>query len=146
MPTSAPPPGIRHDRVGSRYDILSLASDLKDIMGEAMELATITFPLKHAATLRDRTLSRHMWPMSVKHDVATIRGRTKAPRHLARIASRSPYTLKLESVYSDPTQNALWLRITTPLELRIVLSRPIRVTASLSITQPDGQHDSEPVL
>jgi hypothetical protein len=93
-PTDTPDP-TEHVLCG-RDLILSLATDLQTILGDAMHLAT------------------------------TIRKRTKALRRLAALAAATPLlTLESISDTESP-YHQLWLKVTTPVTLRTVESPPIR--------------------
>jgi hypothetical protein len=103
-----------------------------------MDMATTRFPLKHTAPTKTKTLlHHHMWRNAVKHDVATLRWRTKALRHLARLAERSPDILSLDLNNPDSIHDTAWLPVADSIELRMELTPPIRDNDSLSLPQPD---------
>jgi hypothetical protein len=49
-------------RLGGRDSILSLAADLQNILGNAMNMATTMFPLKAGTPTKGQTLPHHLWP------------------------------------------------------------------------------------
>ena len=113
---------------GVEATILSIASDLETILGEAMTTATTKFPQKPVAPKKG-TLPQHLWPKSVRRDVDKIRRWVKTHRRLASIAAHH-----LEDIISDISlHDALWSEVITPVLLRTDLSPPPRDLASLGI-------------
>jgi hypothetical protein len=55
-----------------------------------MDTATAMIPHKAAPPPSKGTLPYHLWPNSVRHDVAEIRRRAKAIRRLIRIETQTP--------------------------------------------------------
>jgi hypothetical protein len=74
----------------TKTHILELANTLQDILGKAMDTATAMFPRKAAPPPTRGTPPRHLWPNSVRRDVAEIRRRAKAARRLVRIEVQTP--------------------------------------------------------
>ena len=72
------PEGVRETSQDTKTHILELANTLQDILGEAMDTATTMFPHKAVLPSSRGTLPRHLWPNSMRHDVAEIRRRAKA--------------------------------------------------------------------
>jgi hypothetical protein len=68
----------------------SLATDLKNILGDAMNIATTMFPLKATTPCNGQTLPHHLWPKSVLHDIHAICNRTKAIRCLVTSMAATP--------------------------------------------------------
>jgi hypothetical protein len=98
--------------------ILSLATYLQNILGDAMHMATTMFSLKAGTTCKRQTLPHHLWPKAVLHNVYTIRNRTKTLRCLAALAAATPLlTLETMSDAESP-YHKLWLVVTTPMTLR----------------------------
>ncbi len=65
--------GNKETSQDTKTHILELANILQEILGEAMDTATAMFPHKEAPPPSRGTLPRHLWPSSVRHDVAKIR-------------------------------------------------------------------------
>jgi hypothetical protein len=83
--------------LGDRDSILSLATNLQNMLGDAMHMDTIMFPLKTGTPCKRQTLPHHLWPQAVLHDVHTVRNRDKAFRRLAVPAAATPL-LTLETI------------------------------------------------
>jgi hypothetical protein len=95
------PKGNKEISQDTKTHILELANTLQDILGEAMDTATAMFPHKAAPPPSRGTLPRHLWPNSVRHDVAEIRHRAKAVRRLVRIEAKTPKTTSDEPSLLD---------------------------------------------
>ena len=93
-----------------------------------MESAIAIFPQKPAAPTRG-TLPHHLWPKSVRHDVANIRRRVKILRRLASLTARDPEG----TVINTPSHTTLWQEVNTTLPLRTELSPPPKDIASLGL-------------
>jgi hypothetical protein len=89
-PPKSKPANTPGHHLGGREAILSLAADLQNILGDAMDMAKTMFPLKATTSNKGRTLPHHLWPESVLHDVYAIRNRTKALRRLATLVAATP--------------------------------------------------------
>ena len=127
--------------LGDRDSILSLATDLQSILGEAMHMATTMFPLKAGTPNKGQTLPHHLWPKAILHEVHTIRKRTKALRRLATLSTATPL-LTLESIANmESPHHQLWLKVTTPVTLQTVASPPIRNLEALIITDVPDDDD-----
>jgi hypothetical protein len=130
----------------TKTHILELANNLQDILGGAMDTAKAMFPHKAAPPPSKGTLSRHLWPSSVRHDVAEIRRRAKAVRRLIRIETKMP---KSPSERQPPlhAHSALWSCVTTPLRLRTTLSPLPRGLDNLGILTREAlqQNDEVPL-
>ena len=74
------PVNIAGHHLSGRDSILSFATDLQSILGDAMDMATTMFPLKATTPCKGQTLLHHLWSNSVLHDIYAIRNRTKALR------------------------------------------------------------------
>jgi hypothetical protein len=59
--------------LGDIDSILSLATDLQNILEDAMHMAKTMFPLKAGAPGKGQTPPHHLWPNAVLHDVHIIR-------------------------------------------------------------------------
>jgi hypothetical protein len=105
--------GNRETSQDTKAHILELASTLQDILGGAMDTASAMFPHKAAPPPAKGTLPRHLWPKSVRHDVAEIRRRAKTVRRLVRIVASSPTTPE-DSMPSPTAHSALWTRVSAP--------------------------------
>ena len=146
-------PSKTKDPTGPMLDdrdiILSLATYLYTILGEAMHMATTMFPLKAGTPGKKQTRPHHISPKTVLHDVHTIRNRTKAFRRLVALAATTPL-LTLEAISDTKSpHHKLWLGVTTPLTLRTMAFPPIRNLEALSLTYPpkaDGDTKSSPNL
>jgi hypothetical protein len=120
---------------GDRDSILSLATDLQNILRDATHMATTMFPLKAATPGKGQTLSHHLWPKAVLHDVYTIRKRIKALRRLAALVAATPLiTMETLSDTESPYHN-LCLRVTTSLTLRTLAFPPIRNLEAIFLTE-----------
>ncbi len=86
------PMGNREVSQDTTTHILELANTLQDILGEALDTTKAMFPHKAAPPPSRGTLPRHLWPNTVRHDVAQIRRRAKAVRRLVRIEANPPGT------------------------------------------------------
>jgi hypothetical protein len=115
--------GNRETTQDTKTHILELANTLQDILGGAMDTATAMFPHKAAPPPSKGTLPRHLWPNSVRHDVAKIRRRAKAIRRLIRIETHTPMSTSAETSL-PATHPALWSCVTNALQLRTTLSPP----------------------
>jgi hypothetical protein len=129
--------------LGDRESILSLASDLQNILGDAMDLATTMFPLKASTPDKRQTRPHHLWPKSVLHDIHAIRNRTKALRRIAALVASHPD--RAEDTFSDSESphHKLWLRVTTPLTLRTEAHPPIRNQEALSLLVIPSDEDDD---
>jgi len=131
---------------GDRDSTLTPATDLQNIMGDVMHMATTMFPLKAATPDKGQTLPHQLWSKSVLHDVHTIRNRTKALRRLASLVAVTP-PLILETLSdTEFPHHKLWLRVTTPLALRTVASPPIQNLEALTLTDPQDDDDDSTLL
>jgi hypothetical protein len=101
-------------RLGDRDSILSLATYLQNIFGEAMHMAMNMFPLKAGTPGKGNTLHHHIWPKSSMHVGYAVRNRTKALRHLAALTAATAH-LTLESLADvDSPHHKLWPRVANP--------------------------------
>ncbi len=113
---------------GMEAAILSIASDLQTILGEATITAIAISPQKPAAP-KIGALLQHRWPTDVRRDVDNTRRQVKTLRRLASLAARQP-----EDITSDTSpHNALWSEVNTHVPLRTYLSPLPRDLASLAI-------------
>jgi len=81
---------------GVEAAILSIASDLQTILGEAMPTATAISPQKQAAPKKN-TLPQQLWSKSVRQDADKIRWRVKTLRRLASLAARHPEDISYDN-------------------------------------------------
>ena len=88
-----------------------------------MDTATTMFPHRTAPPLSQSILPRHLWPNSVRHDVANIRRRAKTIRRLVRLES-NPQQFTEEDLSPSVANISLRSSVNTPLPLRAVLSPP----------------------
>ena len=68
--------------------ILGLTNDIQARIKDAMVEATTIFPHKPPATSSKDALPRHLWPKSVRHDIANIRRRAKVIRRFIKHETR----------------------------------------------------------
>jgi hypothetical protein len=131
--------------LGGTDSILFLATDLQNILGDAVHLGTTMFQLIAGTPNKRQTLLHHLWPKAVLHSVHTIRKRTKALRRLASLAAATPL-LTLESISNtESPHRRLWLKVTTPVTLQTVASPPIRKLEELILKDvPDDDNDTTP--
>jgi len=120
-PVEISPQGHKEMSQITTAHILDLANHLQSIPWEAMDTATSMFPHRIAPAPSRNTLSRHLWPNSVRHDVANIRRRANAIRRLVRLAPK-PQHATPEDISSSPTHISLWSSVNMPPQLRTVLS------------------------
>ena len=126
------PEGNRDISQDTRSHILELANTLQDILGEALDTAKAMFPHKAAPPPTRGTLPRHLWPNSVRHDVAEIRRRAKAVRRLIRKVTNPP-TTTTEEQFPSHSHLEPWGVASTPLQLRTTLSPLPRGLSSLGV-------------
>ncbi len=126
------PEGHRDTSRDTKTHIFELANTLQDILGEAMDTAKAMFQHKRAPPPSRGTLPRHLWPTSVRQDVAEIRRRAKAVRRLIGIET---LTSKLTS--DEPSlldiHPCLWSCVATALQLRTTLSPSPRGIGTLGL-------------
>ncbi len=98
-------------------------------------------PLKATIPSKGQTLSHHLWPKSVLHDVYAIRKRTKALHRLATLVTAKPDCLLESFLDTESPHHKLWLNVINPLTLRTVDSPPIRNLDALSLTHTLEEDD-----
>ncbi len=106
-------------------DILGLANDIQNILGDALSEAKKMSTLKTPTPLSKGTLLRHLWPKQVRQDISCIRRRAKAIRRLLRSETHHPEVPQGEPPPVDSCKD-LWARVGTPHSLRTALSPPPR--------------------
>jgi len=126
------PQGHREMSQDTTGRILDFATHLQTITGEATDTATTMLPHHTALAPSHSTLPRHLWPSSVRYDVANIRRRAKAIRRLV-ILDSNPQQVTEEDLSPSLTHMSLWSSVNTPLPLRTVLSPPPRSLDTLGL-------------
>ena len=124
--TVVTPENTAGQQLGGMDSILSLATDLQQIQGNATDMATTMFTLKDTTPCKVQTLPHHLWPKSVLHDIRTIRNRTKALRHLATVVAATPNPERMPLSDKASPNPKLRIRVTDPMILRTIASPPPR--------------------
>ena len=102
--------------------ILSLAADLQQVLGDAIDMVPTMFSLKATTACKGQVLPHQQWPISVLHDIHAIFYRTKALRRLATLVAATPDPERETLTDEASPHHKLWTRVTNPLILRSVTS------------------------